>query len=121
MNRKIIIFISAAIVVLLAAALFWLFRQPQNGTAVIKSNGVIVKRIDLAAADDCSFDIDCDGGRNTVVIKNHAIYVSEATCPDKICINMGELKYASMPIICMPNRLEIYFEESGAGIDAVSK
>ena len=39
-----------------------------------------------------------------------AISVTEADCPDGICVRQGKLTTAGVPIVCMPHRLviEIY-------------
>ena len=49
-------------------------------------------------------------GHNTVHVEPGAISVTEADCPDGICVRQGKLTTAGVPIVCMPHRLviEIY-------------
>ena len=36
-------------------------------------------------------------------------HVTDAGCPDKICVNHGELRTEMLPIVCLPNRLIITY------------
>ena len=50
------------------------------------------------------------GGTNTLVIRDGAVFMSNASCPDKICIHTGkadELK----SIVCAPNRVVVSIEQ----------
>lgn len=46
-----------------------------------------------------------DGGTNTLVIENGRVYVSEASCPDKLCKNQGKVGQSGEMIVCLPNRM----------------
>ena len=72
--------------------------------AVITVDGEVVERINLSTAY----------GSNTVHVEPGAISVTEADCPDHICVLMGRLTTdGGMPIICMPHRLMIEIEDDG--------
>lgn len=49
----------------------------------------------------------CD---NRIVIKNGEVYVSEAGCPDKICVHHRPVSHKGESIVCLPNRLVIRIE-----------
>ncbi len=61
------------------------------------------------------FVVEYEGRTNTIEISDGKIRVTDADCLDKVCVNTGWL--GAMPIICIPNRLEIRFAE-GADYDA---
>lgn len=86
-----------------------IFHKPQGDTVSIKSGGEIIYTIDLSEAEDCEFDIEYNGGVNTIEIKDHMIHVKEADCPDGICIKTGWIggQKGAAPIVCLPNRLVI--------------
>ena len=92
-------------------------RAPGGTVAVISVNGEVMERIDLSKVRE-SYDLQFDTpwGRNTVHVAPGAISVSEADCPDQICVKMGELTGGGIPIICMPHRLVIEIE--GGDFDA---
>ena len=47
-------------------------------------------------------------------VRPGAIRVSEADCPDKICVGMGWLTDGAAPIVCLPHRLMIRRRGAGA-------
>ena len=51
-----------------------------------------------------------NGGTNTLVIENGEAWVSEADCPDKICMGMGKISKNGEFIACLPNRVIIVVE-----------
>ena len=98
--------------------LFAVLRKPGSGTvAVISVDGVELQRVDLSRVRR-SYDIPIDTpyGHNTVHVEPGAISVTEADCPDKVCVAMGKLTGDGIPIICMPHRLLIEIE--GDSLDA---
>ncbi len=56
-----------------------------------------------------------NGGKNTVRVSKEGISVSEANCPDQVCVKRGTVFYSEIPIVCMPNKLVIEFEKDGEG------
>ena len=114
------ILIFAAVLLLCAAAML-LLRGAHTGTvAEIVQDGKVLQRIDLAqVTEPYSFTVDCDGGSNVVTVEPGRIRVSEADCPDKVCVGQGWLSDQAAPIACMPHRLIIRL--AGEEIDAVSR
>jgi len=54
--------------------------------------------------DDKSIDV---AGNNTVRIENGCAYMTDATCPDKLCIHQGKVSDSSKKIVCLPNRVTV--------------
>ena len=93
---------------------------PENNirTAVIYQNGRELMRINLNTASDNSFIIPGKkGSSNTITIKDHDIFVSDAGCPDKLCVKQGSAVSSHIPVICLPNKLIIVVENSTEGGD----
>ncbi len=58
---------------------------------------------------------------NTVEIKDGMVSVTDASCPDHICIHHGATNETADPIICLPNHLIIQVErEEDSNLDGVS-
>ena len=84
-----------------------LLRSGPSGQAEIASGGRVIATVDLAV--DQTFTIPApEGGSNTVTVKNGAIAVTEADCPDHYCMARGFCS-GGTPIVCLPNRLVISF------------
>ena len=104
-------------ILLLCAVLTVLLYAPKNETtAEIFLDGEPIKTVDLRI--DQTFEVESPQGRNTVAVEDGAIRVTEATCPDHVCIDRGACS-GGAPIVCLPNRLVIRFGGS-SGTDATA-
>lgn len=65
--------------------------------------------------EDREFEVTSDYGSNTVVIEQGMARVSEADCPDKICVGMGEIDREGENICCLPHRLFLTVKNSESG------
>lgn len=123
-TRTWIAIIAVAAVVL--TVLSWvLLTSRKSGTVVrVIQDGAVLQEIDLSRVTrEYSFDVEsADGGHNTVLVQPGRICVSEADCPDQICVAQGWLENQALPIVCMPHGLIITVADpSGVELDAVSK
>ena len=88
----------------------------EGGVAVVRVNGVEVERHALAV--DGSFSLN--GGSNILVIQDGQAWLSEANCPDLLCVKMGKIHYTGQVITCLPNRLTVTVEGGESnGVDLV--
>ncbi len=86
-------------------------RASGGDVACIYSNGELVRTIDLKAENEMTFTISsANGGYNVISVKNGSISVTDADCPDKICVYTGAVSDGVQPIVCMPNKLVIRIE-----------
>ena len=99
---------------LLAAALlaFFVMRALQEkatgsgACAVVTVDGEEVGRYPL----NKSGTFPLNGGSNILVVENGEAWVSEANCPDKVCMGMGKISRNGEFIACLPNLLIIVIE-----------
>ena len=88
----------------------------EGGVAVVRVNGVEMERHALAV--DGTFSLN--GGSNILVIQDGQAWLSEADCPDLLCVKMGKIHYAGQVITCLPNRLTVTVEGGESnGVDLV--
>ena len=104
---------------LLLALVLWLvlgaFRT-EGGEVVVRVDGVETER--HALTEDGTFPLN--GGSNILVIAEGQAWLSEADCPDRLCVRQGKIHYTGQSIICLPNRLTVTVEGGESdGIDAV--
>lgn len=120
MNKKIIV--ASVLTGLIAAAgiVVWLIMQNiprDNPAAEIYLNGKLLKTVLLS--EECEFTVDCGNGHNTVTVSGGAVSVTEADCPDKLCVRTGAISGGVVPIVCLPHRLEIRVVTSTDRTDSV--
>lgn len=69
----------------------------------VSVNGEVVGEYSLSVDGEYSLN----GGTNVLVIKDGEAYVSEANCPDRLCMDQGKISVSGERIICLPNKIEI--------------
>ena len=113
MKTKTWLLIIGAILVVCGIAAAILFAPNHSAAAEILLDGTVVKTVDLRVEQ--TFSVESEWGSNTVVVENGTVRVSEASCPDHVCIERGACS-GGAPIVCLPNRLVIRF--TNATLDA---
>ncbi|MDR0223393.1 MAG: NusG domain II-containing protein [Oscillospiraceae bacterium] len=57
---------------------------------------------------------------NVIEVRKGEIGVTRADCPDKLCVKTGFVSGA-VPVVCLPNRLEIRIEDDARDLDGVTR
>ena len=65
----------------------------------------LVQTIDMSVDDEYTFQTD--KGSNTVEVRNGAVSMKSADCPDKVCVRMGTKNRNGETITCLPHKLVI--------------
>ncbi|MBQ1270091.1 MAG: NusG domain II-containing protein [Clostridia bacterium] len=86
----------------LSCALAWAVMDESDEEAVISVDGEEVYRILLS--EDRVIELECG---NTVEIKDGRVRVSEADCPDLVCVGTGWIEDGSSAIVCLPHKLSV--------------
>ncbi len=109
MKKKILILSAIAALAAVGGIIVFIamrYAPTENPKAEIYSNGVLLYSLPLNT--DKEITVSCkDGGYNVITVKNGAICVSDADCPDLVCVRTGAVSGGSIPIVCLPHKLEI--------------
>ena len=119
-NTKNCIAVIAVFLVVCAALSVYIFTSAETGnTAIVTRDGVEICRLDLGEDTEMTLT-DGAEGYNIIVVENGTVRVSEADCPDQICVKQGAIDDDAAPVVCLPHKLVIEVTaESDA--DAVAK
>lgn len=118
-NRIWIIIFSVVAVLCLAIWLFFSNISSPSRVVGIYKDGSLVEKIDLnSVTGEREITLSGNYGDNVILVSNGRIEMKSADCPDKLCVEHGELKVSSSPIVCLPNKVVIKFENSTDGADA---
>ena len=125
MNKqtKILTGVLIAVILLSAGVLVWRKLHPQSAQiAKITQKGQVLQEIDLSQVKEpYSFVIEGENGAlNTVQVEPGRICISEASCPDQICVHQGSIIDGSEPIVCLPNQVIIQITGGGSQVDAAT-
>lgn len=118
MKRKSLLWgLLFAVIVIGGLLTYFMLGRGEGTIAVISVDGEELERIDLSKVRKAyDLEFSTEYGHNTVHVEPGAISVTEADCPDQICVYQGRLTGSGIPIICMPHRLVIEIE--GGDLDA---
>lgn len=76
--------------------------------ARISLDSEVYEEIDLnAVVLPYDITIETELGYNIIHVEHGAISVTEADCPDQICVHQGKITGSMVPIACLPHRLVI--------------
>lgn len=90
--------------------------RQEGGVAVVRVDGVEVERHSLSV--NGTFPLN--GGSNILVIEDGKAWLSDADCPDLLCVKQGKIHYTGQVITCLPNRLTVTVEGGESdGVDLV--
>ena len=98
----------------------YLYSAPNtgNGEAVVYLDGAEQGRYRLD--QELSLEIPAgQGNYNVLEIKDGKADITEASCPDKICVNHRPVKNPGERLVCLPNRVVVEIEkDKEPGLDA---
>lgn len=118
MNKKTVSTIVVLALLCVGGISAWLTMNSipvSSPVAEIYSYGRLIRTVDLSHDD--SFTVECDEGFNTILVKDGKISVTAADCPDKVCVRSEALPRGSVPIVCLPHRLEIQIRSASQDLD----
>lgn len=120
-NAKIILILLLAAAVLSAGVIFMQKKQPVSPMARITLDGELLEEIRLDQVEKAySFVVEDEFGSNTILVEPGRIRVSQADCPDQVCVNQGFISDGTVPIVCLPHKLIIEIVGGGSDLDAAA-
>ena len=103
MKTKDFILIGTIVAISLVLLLCVNLTQEEGAGVVVKINGNEIGRYSLAT--DGTYELN--GGTNILAIKDGAAYLSDANCPDNLCVKQGKISKTGQVITCLPNKLTV--------------
>lgn len=103
----------AAVLALAGVLCLFLYAVPHTGQYVqVEVDGTVVEVLPLDR--DCEKIITtADGGENRLVIHQGTAAITEANCPDKICVGHAPISRSGESVICLPHRLTVSVVKDG--------
>lgn len=100
---------------LLAAALFALLffaTRKEGAYAAVLKNGTEIARYSLAEEGEYPI-LEGDAVTNLLVIADGKAQMTEAVCPDQICVHHRPISKAGETIVCLPHEVVVKIEAEG--------
>lgn len=118
-TRRWAVIIGVLLLLCVAGMLFVRLHQDKGAMVQIQQDGEIVATYPLS--ENRTLRYENGDGYNIVVIADGTVAVTEASCPDQVCVRHGPTNVTADPIVCLPNRLVVTVLDSGEEVDGVSK
>ena len=108
--RRADLILICSLLLLALGLMVWQYAARETGArAVVYVNGQ--RQASYPLSKDAEILLEHDNGSyNLLIIADGKADVTDAGCPDKICVHMRPIQYDGESIICLPNRLEIRIE-----------
>ena len=98
------IFVTALLFLGVGLSLWIYLPHKESGSQLeIRIDGETVSCYSLN--EDRQETLTCKDGTNTVIIQDGVVTMTEADCPDHVCVGMHGISQAGETIVCLPHRL----------------
>lgn len=115
MKKNDVILAAALLVIALAAFAgisLYSARTTEEAVAVVYLDGKEQGRYPLGEEQAIKISAG-DGGYNILEIKGGEADITEASCPDKICVGQHPVKRRGESLVCLPNKVVVEIQNGG--------
>ncbi len=91
-----------------------LWKKPGE-IAVVSVDGEEIGRFSLS--EDREEVIETKNGKNILIIKDGKADMTEASCPDGLCVRQRAVSKTGETIVCLPNRVTVTIIGGDASVD----
>jgi hypothetical protein len=116
MKKRDIILIASILIVAIALFLIVELTKEEGAGVTVKVDGIEVAEYSLSK----NGTYPLNGGPNILVIENGKAYLTDANCPDKLCVHQGKISMTGETITCLPNKLTVTVFGAEESVDLVS-
>lgn len=111
MKKKDIFLVIGIIFVIIILFIVNNIKNNKKSEAIeIYINNKLYKSIPIDEDEDLK--IEGEFGYNYIKIHDNGVEITEASCPDKVCVESGFISKPSERIVCMPNKVVIKIKAS---------
>lgn len=104
---KLLLFILVAAIAVFAG--YQLFYQSSGDSVTITVDGKIYQTLPLN--QDTELNIPgTNGGTNHLKIQNGAASITDADCPDKLCVHQKKISRNGESLVCLPHKVIVTVE-----------
>ncbi len=122
LKKQDILLLAALLAGVLLLGAFLLLTRKSGAEVVVKVAGKQVTAFSMNKNTKYTIH-GVNGGTNELVIEDGQVWLEEASCPDKLCVHQGKIKYSGESIICLPNKVSVTIQDETDtnGVDAVAQ
>ena len=119
-TRVFIIIIAAIGAICLTLSLIFFLPKKTAAVAKVYCENELVFSVDLQnVTSPFEKTIQTPYGYNVISVEHGKIQITDADCPDKLCVTSGSLTGGNVPLVCLPHKLYIVIEGAENSADVV--
>ena len=107
-KNDIILLCSVLLIAIIAFTVGSVLLDGSGDTIVVSVDGTEYARLRLD--ENTELLIQSESGTNKLIIKDGEAYITEASCPDKICVKTGKVT-EMRSVVCLPNKVTVTLEK----------
>lgn len=117
--RKADMILVAGILLLavLSFAVIELFLKQPGASVVVTADGKVYGVYALNSSQQIV--VETAHGKNVLQIEAGKVYMTEADCPDKICVKTGKISRTGETIVCLPHKVVVEVQAQKESLDGV--
>lgn len=108
-KRELILITSILVMAGLLSIIFYAGNRKEARQVLVTVDGQAVATLDLYKDTDMIIN-GYGGSTDHLVIKDGYASITEASCPDKVCVRTGKIHKSGELIVCLPNRVVVSIE-----------
>ncbi len=108
---------SLAAIAAAAGIVYLSANESEKKYACIYQDGNLIHKINLS---DVEKPYTVTVGTNVILVEKGQVSMSDADCPDGLCIKQGAITGDARPIVCLPNNVVVKLTNDEKDIDGVS-
>ncbi len=95
--------------------------KQDGGVVLVRKDGTFYQEYSLFENGVYRLDWENES-YNVLVIQDGKVFVSDASCPDRLCVHERAISRTQERIVCLPNRMEVWIEAAEEmGLDAIAE
>jgi hypothetical protein len=116
MKKRDMILIASILAIALVLLLVVQLTREEGAYVLVRVDGQETGRFSLS--EDGTYELN--GGTNILRIENGVAYLTDANCPDQLCVHQGKISMTGQVITCLPNKLTVSVYGTEESVDLVS-
>ena len=116
MKKRYMILIASILAIALVLLLVVQLTREEGAYVLVRVDGQETGRFSLS--ENGTYELN--GGTNILRIENGVAYLTDANCPDQLCVHQGKISMTGQVITCLPNKLTVSVYGTEESVDLVS-
>ena len=106
LKRNDVIMTGIVLLIALVSLGFFFLNKKEGSAVVITVNGEIYQQTELEQNNIIKIAQE-NGDYNEVVIQDGYVWMTDADCPDKLCVKHNKIHYNHETIVCLPHKVVV--------------